>query len=87
MKIAVWDTYVQRDDGIVMHFDILVPDFVKDKSIILKFGENYLSSKPFKAKSITSDECRFCHIEKGTTEMIDMIKIKGYSIIEMENCQ
>ncbi|HCM77184.1 MAG TPA: DUF2024 domain-containing protein, partial [Cytophagales bacterium] len=25
MKVAVWDTYVMREDGHPMHFDILVP--------------------------------------------------------------
>lgn len=87
MKIAVWDTYVQRNDGIVMHFDILVPGFIKDPNIIFKFGEDYLSTKPFKAENITSDECKLCHIEQGTPEIINTIKIKGYAIIEMENCQ
>lgn len=87
MKIAVWDTYVKRNDGIVMHFDILVPDFIKDRSIVFKFGEDYLSNKPFKVEAITSDKCVLCHIEQGTIEIIDDIKIKGYSIIEIENCQ
>ena len=30
MKIAVWDTYVTKNDGQIMHFDILAPDDIKD---------------------------------------------------------
>ncbi|WP_316932925.1 DUF2024 family protein [Aquimarina atlantica] len=86
MKIAVWDTYVQRNDGIIMHFDILVPDSITDQDVVFKFGENYLESKPFKTEKITTNECRLCHIELATPEMIHDIEIKGYSIIEMENC-
>jgi len=26
MKVAVWDTYVTKKDGSVMHFDIIVPE-------------------------------------------------------------
>ena len=34
MKIAVWDTYVTRKDGKVMHFDILVNENLKDENQI-----------------------------------------------------
>ncbi|WP_299888798.1 DUF2024 family protein [uncultured Lacinutrix sp.] len=86
MKIAVWDTYVEKEDGIIMHFDILVPDQVTDKSFIFDFGMHYLNTKPFKTGQITTKECRFCHIEEATEDMIASIAEKGYTIIEMENC-
>lgn len=38
MKIAVWDTYVTKKDGTVMHFDIITPDTIKDEQIIYSFG-------------------------------------------------
>ena len=38
MKIAVWDTYVQRDDDKTMHFDILVPSDLKDTQVNLVLG-------------------------------------------------
>lgn len=86
MKIAVWDTYVQRNDGKTMHFDILVPDDLKDKQVIFDFGKDYLRKKAFKTGKLSSDECRFCHIEHATEEMMASIAADGYSIIEMENC-
>ncbi|MEQ2008810.1 MAG: DUF2024 family protein, partial [Limisphaerales bacterium] len=30
VKIAVWDTYVTKNNGTIMHFDILVPSELKD---------------------------------------------------------
>lgn len=86
MKVSVWDTYVKREDGLTMHFDILVPSTLIDKEKIFEFGESYLKSKPFKSGNLTSKECEFCHMEEATEPIIDAIKNKGYYIIEMENC-
>ncbi|WP_422107916.1 DUF2024 family protein [Winogradskyella sp.] len=86
MKIAVWDTYVKRENGSLMHFDILVPNDLTNEQDIYNFGNDYLKSKPFKTDVLSSKECRFCHIEHGTEIMINDIENQGYSIIEMENC-
>ena len=86
MKVSVWDTYVKRKDGKLMHFDILVPNTINDEQIILNYGARYLKSKAFKTESITSKICKFCHVEHATTTIINDIKNKGFSIIEMENC-
>ena len=86
MNIAVWDTFVKREDGNIMHFDILVPDKITDEQTIYNFGEHYLKSKSFKTGRLTSNECRLCHIERATEEMVSSITNKGYFIIEMENC-
>lgn len=86
MKIAVWDTYVQKENGVVAHFDILVPDTLKDENIVYGFGKHYLDSKGIKSDSLTAKECKLCHIEEATESIIKDIEAKGYSIIEMENC-
>ncbi|WP_109299426.1 DUF2024 family protein [Aquimarina sp. AU474] len=86
MKISVWDTYVQREDGKTMHFDILVPDNLTDTTKIFNFGKSYLSEKKFKTGELTSKECNFCHISVAPQEVVNAIAEKGFSIIEMENC-
>ena len=86
MKVSVWDTYVTREDGKLMHFDILVPNKLNDEQIILKYGATYLKSKAFKTERITSEICNFCHIEQATDAIMHQIENKGFSIIEMENC-
>jgi len=86
MKVAVWDTYVQRKDGKKMHFDILVPEHLKDVVVIYQFGQNYLKSKQVKLEILSAKECEFCHIEEATKEVISNIEARGYHIVEMENC-
>ncbi|QQS51263.1 MAG: DUF2024 family protein [Bacteroidota bacterium] len=86
MKVAVWDTYVQRVDGKKMHFDIIVPEEIKDAGIIYQFGEEYLKGKMVQSEKITSKECEFCHVENANINVINDIEFKGYHIVEMENC-
>ena len=45
MQVAVWDTYVTKKDGVVMHFDIIAPNHIKDEKTIHTFGKEYLLSK------------------------------------------
>lgn len=85
MKISVWDTYVKREDGKIMHFDILVPSDVTDEQTIFSFGMDYLKTKPFQTNQLSANECHLCHIEQATEEMITEIEKNGYSIIEIEN--
>lgn len=87
MKIAVWDTYVTKKDGTIMHFDILAPDDVKDANIIYGYGREYLKSKGQDGQALTSKECRFCHVETLRPSWENDIKRKGYYIIEMGNCK
>ena len=61
MKVAVWDTYVRRADGLTMHFDILVPDTVQDAQKVYGYGDDYLGTKPFEAETVTTRQCRYCH--------------------------
>ena len=86
MQVAVWDTYVTKKYGSVMHFDIIVPSDVKDEAIIHNYGQQYLKSKDQEEQLLTSKECNFCHIETIEKNREIEIKRNGFYIIEMENC-
>ncbi|MCG2615284.1 DUF2024 family protein [Terrimonas sp. NA20] len=86
MKVAVYDTYVTRKDGGLMHFDILVPDSLRDEQAIHSFGKTYLSRKDQDGQPLTTSECRFCHIEEASEEIVQDIQQQGFSIIEMQGC-
>lgn len=86
MKIVVWDTYVTKSDGTIMHFDILAPDDIKDTTLIYNYGKEYLKTKGQEKQPLTSKECRFCHVETLQPKWEADIKKQGYFIIEMENC-
>ncbi len=86
MEIAVWDTYVRKKDGNVMHFDILAPTSVRDAGVIHGYGRLYLKEKQQGGQPLSSKECRFCHIEKASEEVESAILAKGYHIVEMQGC-
>ena len=86
MKVAVWDTYVTKKDGTIMHFDILAPEEIKDTSVIYNYGKDYLKTKVQEEQPLSSKECRFCHIETLRPQWEADINKQGNYIIEMENC-
>lgn len=87
MKISVYDTYVSRKDGKEMHFDILVPEHEKDVNKIYEFGKNFLKSKGQEGQLLGANESKFCHIQDATPQVQDDIKTRGFSIVEMKNCE
>lgn len=40
MKVAVWDTYVTKKDGTIIHFDIIVPEAIRENTIIMHLEKN-----------------------------------------------
>lgn len=86
MKVSVFDTYVQKKNGAVMHFDILVPSDLKDVEKIHTYGRQYLAQKGQEGQALTTNECRFCHIEQADDNVVADIDRQGYSIIEMQGC-
>lgn len=86
MKVAVWDTYVTKSNGTIMHFDIVAPAEIKDETIIHQYGKEYLKTKDQSGQILSANECSFCHIEIASKEMVSAIGQKGYYIIEMQGC-
>ena len=87
MEVAVWDTYVTKKDGSVMHFDIIAPSAVKDTAVIYGYGKEYLKTKRQDGQPLTSNQCRYCHVERLQPQWEAEITKKGYYILEMENCK
>lgn len=87
MKVAIWNTYVSKHDGKKMHFDIVVPEDLKEEKVVFSYGKEYLMEKEMKSTKLSTKECRFCHIEEASGQIIKNIESKGYHIIEMENCK
>lgn len=85
LKVAVWDTYVMKSNGHIMHFDIIVPENFKDQNEIYKYGENFVKTKGEQQPVIDSTHCQFCHIEEVSTDISDAIADNGYYIQEMDD--
>jgi len=86
-KVNVWDTYVTKKDGSIMHFDILAPVTIKDTETIYTYGKAYLKTKGQEGQPLSAKQCRLCHIETLRPAWEQDINNKGYFIIEMEGCQ
>lgn len=87
MQVAVWDTYVTKKDGTIMHFDIIAPSEIRDAHVIYDYGKEFLETKGQEGQPLTSKECRFCHFETIRLPWETEIRQKGYFILEMENCK
>lgn len=87
MEVAVWDTYVEKKDGTVMHFDIIAPSEQRDTLVIHNFGRDYLRLKGQEGQPLTAKECRFCHVQEVIPQWQQEILAKGYFILEMEGCE
>mgnify|MGYP006248736537 CR=1 FL=1 len=86
MKVAVWDTYVTKKDGTVMHFDIIAPADQKDTAVIYGYGKEYLKMTGQEGQPLTSKECRLCHLRDIQSQWEAAIRQRGYAILELENC-
>lgn len=85
MKAAVFDTYVTKPDNSIMHFDIIVPDNTEFEQV-QAHGQAYLNTKGLNDLSLTTKECKFCHIEETSAELEASIVARGFGIIELNNC-
>ncbi|RZA14849.1 MAG: DUF2024 family protein [Proteobacteria bacterium] len=79
-------TYVQRADGLRMHFDILVPSDLKDHEVVLQYGRRYLAAKGVAPDTLKAEKCSYCHMESASRAVEEEIAAEGFVIIEMENC-
>jgi len=86
MKVSVFDTYVTKKNGGLMHFDILVPAGLYNEEQVYEYGRQYLAQKGQDGQPLSTSECRFCHIEEATACMVADISQQGYCIIEMQGC-
>lgn len=84
MKAAVWDTYIKKDNGNVLHFDVVVPESRSEMELVFNYTKEFLKSKGIFGAEIETKNCQFCHIETLTDSMKSDIELKGYHIIEMD---
>jgi len=85
MECAVYDTYVTKKDGRVMHFDVIV-DHKTPHEKAIEFGKEYLSSVGQGGQKMTQEECQFCHIQAAPPVVEKAISQRGYYIQKMEGC-
>jgi len=86
MKVAVYDTYVPKNNGGIMHFDIIVADGLPYEKV-LEFGKAYLKGVGQEEQPLSAKECEFCHTEQASPAVDESIRAQGFHIIEIEGCR
>jgi len=85
MECAVYDTYVTKNDGRLMHFDVIVEASTPHEKAI-EYGKEYLTTAGQSGQKMTQEECQFCHIQAAPPFVEKAIKQSGYWIQKMEGC-
>jgi hypothetical protein len=85
MECAVYDTYVTKKDGRIMHFDVIVEANTPHEKAI-EYGKEYLESVDQGGQKMTQEECQFCHIQAAPPVVANDISQSGYYIQKMEGC-
>ena len=84
MKYNVYDTYVKAADGHTIHFDVIMEEKNLEKA--LAYGKEWLNSIGEGSATMTSKECKFCHVESVEEPVEKSIKEKGYFIQKLQGC-
>jgi hypothetical protein len=85
MECAVYDTYVTKKDGRIMHFDVIVEANTPHEKAI-DYGKEFLENVEQGGQKMTQEECQFCHIQEAPPMVEKNIKDTGYYIQKMEGC-
>jgi hypothetical protein len=85
MECAVYDTYVTKKDGRIMHFDVIVETNTPHEKAI-EYGKEFLQQVEQGSQKMTQEECQFCHIQEAPPMVEKSIKDNGYYIQKMEGC-
>ena len=85
MECAVYDTYVTKKDGRIMHFDVIVDASTPHEKAI-EYGKEFLQQVDQADQKMTQEECQFCHIQEAPPMVEKSIKDNGYYIQKMEGC-
>jgi len=84
MNIDVYDTYVRTIEGELLHFDVLLPGGGDIRA--RHYANEWLLSIGKIPLEISQENCRYCHTETATPEILKLIDAHGYFILQMEGC-
>jgi hypothetical protein len=85
MECAVYDTYVTKKDGKIMHFDVIVEASTPHEKAI-EYGKEFLEQAGQGNQTMTQEECQFCHVQEAPPVVAQDIENRGYFIQKMEGC-
>lgn len=84
MNIDVYDTYVRTAEGVLLHFDVLLP--VGEGSKAIEYAHRWLHSIGMTPEEISLENCRYCHTQAASPTVQQHIREHGYYIFQMASC-
>jgi hypothetical protein len=85
MECAVYDSYITKKDGRIMHLDVVVDASTPHEKAI-EYGKQYLSATGQGGQEMTQEECQFCHTQEAPPFVERAIEQMDYWIQKMEGC-
>lgn len=85
MKIDVYDSYAQKSDGTVIHFDVFVESGTPAAQA-LTYGRRWLLDIGEQSAGLEQSRCNFCHSEIANPAVQQQIQSEGFYILQMEGC-
>ena len=83
MRVAVFDTYFVKKNGMIRHFEIIVPEDQSYEKVI-QYGLEYLKRGGQEDQPLTTKECLFWHVEAASEGLEKTIKENGHCTYEIE---
>jgi len=85
MEIEVYDTYATSNNGVKIHFDVMLP-IGGDEATALNKAQEFVEKISETSNPVKLESCRFCHTETAKPEVGERVNQEGYCIVPIENC-
>ena len=84
MEIEVYDTYARSEEGLKIHFDVMLP-IGGDEATAQDKAREFIEKISETANPVQLESCRFCHTETAKPEVGERVEQEGYCIVPIEN--
>ena len=85
MEIEVYDTYARSEEGLKIHFDVMLP-IGGDEATAQDKAREFIEKISETVNPVQLESCRFCHTETAKPEVGERVEQEGYCIVPIENC-
>ena len=76
MEIEVYDTYARSEEGLKIHFDVMLPIGCAEATAQAK-AQEFIEKISETANTVQLVNCRFCHTEIAKPEVEERVEQEG----------
>ena len=86
MEIEVYDTYARSEEGLKIHFDVMLP-IGGDEATAQDKAREFIEKISETANPAQLESCRFCHTETAKPDVEERVEQEGYCISRSKTVQ